>query len=182
MPSAEHPFGKTKLGFPPPVNNPAQASGGSNTGDDWYLDHLAVPWENFYQGPLAMMDSLLGQDVVDANVVGGEAEMWGETVDPSDMDATIWPRASGVAERLWSPRGTGLSGTAGSKTDPVKVTTDAYARIGRWRCLMVERGIRATTVQQAGRRPPTGPGSCWQGLMASGGAEESVEEDTLILV
>lgn len=30
--------------------------------------------------------------------------MWGATVDPSDLEATIWPCAAAVAERLWSPK------------------------------------------------------------------------------
>ena len=34
-------------------------------------------------------------------IVGGETCMWGETVDPSDVGNTIWPRAAAVSERLW---------------------------------------------------------------------------------
>jgi hypothetical protein len=33
----------------------------------------------------------------------GESCMWAETVDPSDLHNTVWPRAAAVAEVLWTP-------------------------------------------------------------------------------
>jgi len=63
-------------------------------------------------------------------VIGGEASMWGEQVDFTDLDVRIWPRACAVAERMWSPQ---------------KVTSipQAIPRLGDHRCRMVRRGINA---------------------------------------
>lgn len=36
-------------------------------------------------------------------ITAGESCMWGETVDPSDLHNTVWPRAAAVAEVLWTP-------------------------------------------------------------------------------
>ena len=38
-------------------------------------------------------------------VLGGQGEMWGETVDASDLEQTVWPRLAAIAESLWSPKG-----------------------------------------------------------------------------
>lgn len=74
--------------------------------------------------------------------------MWGETVDASDLQQTVWPRLAAVSERLWSPR---------SLND----TGDAHDRIRSFRCLLTRRGVAAAPVDnQLARTAPTGPGSC----------------------
>lgn len=60
----------------------------------WYLDHVDVPWNEFYTAePL--------QDIVDASqrklVIGGEVCMWSEVADTSNVQQTIWPRAAAAA-------------------------------------------------------------------------------------
>ena len=38
------------------------------------------------------------------SLYAGQGEMWGETVDASDVESTVWPKLAAIAERLWSPR------------------------------------------------------------------------------
>jgi len=100
----------------------------------WYLDKQ-VPmsgsthyefidtWLDFYNSePLNGITS--GQNLV----IGGEAAMWGEQVDDSCFDERVWPRASAIGERLWSPQ-------------TVTNTTDAKTRLISFRCRVSRRGI-----------------------------------------
>jgi len=67
----------------------------------FYLDHLR-PAEFHYA-----VDPLAAAGVLDSTwaprVLGGEACMWGEQINPETIDSRIWPRLAAVAERLWSP-------------------------------------------------------------------------------
>lgn len=118
--------------------------------DVWYLDHLDVPWEAFYLNePLKGVADEAGAELV----IGGEVCMWGETVDASDIQQTIWPRAAAAAERLWSPR-------AAISVGPVL----ALPRLEHFRCLLNLRGVASAPVSnRLARTAPSGPGSClWQ--------------------
>lgn len=60
----------------------------------WYLDHVDIPWEEFYNSePLEGINNTMQQELV----LGGEVCMWGERVDASDVQQTIWPRAGAAA-------------------------------------------------------------------------------------
>ena len=115
----------------------------------WYLDGLDVTWKTMYaQEPCTGIDP----DVCAKLVLGGGGEMWGETVDASDLMNTVWPRAAAIAERLWSPQ---------NITD-----IDAAApRYSAFRCLLVKRGFGAAPslnpiARSAPLHPPF-PGGCF---------------------
>jgi len=114
--------------------------------NNWYLDHLSTKWSDEYN-----WDPVIA-GVDEANVLGGEGCMWGETVDVSDFDQTVWPRMSAIGERLWSPR---------AATQDLK---DAESRLGKFRCLMNARGVGATVLGGGGRPALKGAGSCFQRL------------------
>ncbi|KAL3629635.1 Beta-hexosaminidase 2 [Castilleja foliolosa] len=71
-------------------------------------------------------------------VLGGEVALWSEQADPTVMDSRIWPRASAMAESLWS----GNRDKRGRKR--FGKTTD---RLNEWRNRMVVRGIGAEPIQ-----------------------------------
>jgi hexosaminidase len=112
----------------------------------WYLDHLNVPWESMY---LNEPTQVLSKSANASLILGGEACMWGETVDKSNIDNTVWPRAAAVAERLWTPL---------KKIQPVNL---AVTRLHEIRCLLNRRGIAAAPVLLRGRTAPLEFSSCY---------------------
>ncbi|MGB9095742.1 beta-N-acetylhexosaminidase [Erwinia sp.] len=54
--------------------------------------------------PAGIQPSVPGEQQMKDNLLGGEAALWAEIVNPQVIDVRLWPRAYVVAERLWSAR------------------------------------------------------------------------------
>ncbi|EIE23444.1 putative beta-N-acetylhexosaminidase [Coccomyxa subellipsoidea C-169] len=107
----------------------------------WYLNlgpYAGEAWVDYYTVEPLEFDATPAQASL---VIGGEACMWGEWVDGSNLMERTWPRAAAVAERLWSAR-------------DVRDVDAARPRIAEHRCRMLARGLAAS--------PGTGPGYCPQ--------------------
>ncbi|KAH9396435.1 hypothetical protein TYRP_019842 [Tyrophagus putrescentiae] len=104
----------------------------------WYLDWVSwgQDWVRYYEtDPLGFN----GTEAQKALVLGGEACLWAEYVDGSNLISKSWPRASAIAERLWS-----------SSTH--KKASEARGRFHGQFCRMQRLGIRGG--------PIDGPGFC----------------------
>ncbi|KAJ6664103.1 hypothetical protein lerEdw1_008318 [Lerista edwardsae] len=95
----------------------------------WYLNHITYgqDWLQIYQVEPLDFEGTLEQKAL---VIGGEACMWGEYVDVTNLTPRLWPRAGAVAERLWS-------------NETVRNVQDAYRRLADFRCTLLRRGIQA---------------------------------------
>jgi hexosaminidase len=104
----------------------------------WYLSDLSTgsDWEKFYKCEAL---NFSGTDDQKKLVMGGEALMWGEFVNEYSIMPRVWPRASAVAEKLWSAQ-------------YVNDTEAAKPRLQEQACRMNRRGIAA--------QPPNGSGVC----------------------
>ncbi|WP_338558590.1 family 20 glycosylhydrolase [Erwinia sp. E_sp_B04_7] len=54
--------------------------------------------------PAGSQPSVPSEQQMKANLLGGEAALWAEIVNPQVTDVRLWPRAFVVAERLWSAK------------------------------------------------------------------------------
>ncbi|CAH8527500.1 unnamed protein product [Schistosoma turkestanicum] len=103
----------------------------------WYLNLISYgnDWKNYYQvDPRDFGGSKEDEQLV----IGGEATMWGEYVDDTNLFSRSWPRGSAVAERLWSKNSPNVA--------------DFTLRVEELRCRMLSRGWNA--------EPINGPGFC----------------------
>lgn len=71
----------------------------------YYLDLIGTAASHYRVDPLPADSTLTPEEA--ARVLGGEACMWSEFVDPGTVDSRIWPRLAAIAERFWSPATTG---------------------------------------------------------------------------
>ncbi|XP_058837708.1 probable beta-hexosaminidase fdl isoform X2 [Topomyia yanbarensis] len=118
--------------------------------DAWYLDCGFGSWRSTAEGACSPYrnwqtvykhrpwDELKLTSLQMRQVLGGEACLWTEQVDESTLDSRLWPRASALAERLW--------------TDPVEeiysesVPKETFNRMSVFRNHLLELGLRAEPI------------------------------------
>eukprot|EP00053_Salpingoeca_punica_P022505 m.214626 g.214626 ORF g.214626 m.214626 type:complete len:531 (-) comp35968_c0_seq1:184-1776(-) len=103
----------------------------------FYLDHISTgeDWINYY---LVEPLNFEGDPAQKAKLVTGiKACDWSEFIDATNTLDRIWMRAAAVGERAWS-------------NEHVRDVNDARARLHEHRCRLLDRGIPAEPVANAG--------------------------------
>ena len=107
----------------------------------WYLDREVPGTDTHYEWEDTWIDFYANEPIgasfseKEASLVlGGEAAMWGEQVNEFNFDSRVWPRASAIAERLWSAK---------DVTDPLAATP----RLNEWSCRMERRGVKCGPIE-----------------------------------
>ena len=109
-----------------PLGRSAKDGYGGILSAGYYLDQMQTTEDHYLVDPIPEGSDLPAQAA--ARILGGEACMWGEHVDPETIDSRIWPRLAAVAERLWSPR-------------EVKDVADMYRRLALMRVRLEALGL-----------------------------------------
>lgn len=95
-------------------------------GQNWCSPYIG--WQTVYSNQLEdISQSYIKQ------ILGAEAAVWSEQIDEHSLDQRLWPRASALAERLWS--------------NPQENWREAEPRFLLHRERLIENGISAEAVQ-----------------------------------
>ncbi|ALC43521.1 Hexo1, partial [Drosophila busckii] len=95
-------------------------------GNNWCSPYIG--WQKVYDNAL---EKIAGDYM--HHVLGAEAAIWSEQIDEYTLDSRFWPRASALAERLWS--------------NPSESWRQAEARLLLHRERLVENGLGAESMQ-----------------------------------
>jgi hexosaminidase len=68
----------------------------------YYLDAMRTSEALFLADPVPADTTLSAEQ--QRLILGGEACMWSEQINPRTIDSRIWPRTAVIAERFWSPQ------------------------------------------------------------------------------
>ncbi|KAF9438537.1 hypothetical protein BGZ76_007068 [Entomortierella beljakovae] len=135
----------------------------AGSADYWYLDcgfgdwlgnwTMGNSWCDPYKSwqKIYSFNPISGLDQKEAkNVLGGEALLWSEQVDDTNLDVKLWPRASAAAEVLWSGNSedseTRLWNGPDQKKDTLR-SIEALDRINEHRFRMLSEKINAEPLQ-----------------------------------
>ncbi|CAG0923883.1 unnamed protein product [Notodromas monacha] len=101
----------------------------------WYLNLISYgeDWIDYYQ---CDPHNFEGSEEQKSLVLGGETTFWAEYIDETNLHSRIWPRASAVAEKLWS-----------QTTDSVP---DARHRLDQHRCNMIKYSYKSFKIPMRG--------------------------------
>ncbi|CAF4155066.1 unnamed protein product [Rotaria magnacalcarata] len=109
----------------------------------WYINYInyghyrtnttIVNLEFFKYYEVEPLRDFSGSDDAKIRILGGEACLWGEFVDGTNLLARLWPKTAAVAERLWSAAS-------------VNNSKDAQFRLDVHRCRLLRRGIPAQPI------------------------------------
>ncbi len=104
----------------------------------YYLDHMRPASFHYEIDPLGKEAASL-TDAEKSMILGGEACMWAEFVNPDNIESRIWPRAAAIAERFWSPA-------------EILDIPDLYRRLGYMDSALVSLGLQHQTRYIGGLR------------------------------
>lgn len=105
-------------------------------GNNWCSPYS--PWQKIYENrPYTLLNNLskahnIRRPDPRSQIIGAEAALWSEQSDSSSLDTRVWPRASALAERLWS--------------NPDSRWSDAFNRLLYQRERMVARNFNCESV------------------------------------